>query len=29
MNMTERARLVLADSGEEMIRNANYGEPAG
>jgi hypothetical protein len=29
MNMTERARLVLTDSGEEMIRNANYGEPAG
>ena len=29
MNMTERARLVLSDSGEEMIRNRNYGEPAG
>ena len=29
MNMTERARLVLADSGEEMIRNSNYGQPAG
>jgi hypothetical protein len=29
MNMTERARLVLTDTGEEMIRNQNYGEPAG
>jgi hypothetical protein len=29
MNMTERARLVLTDTGEEMIRNNNYGEPAG
>ena len=29
MNMTERARLVLTDTGEEMIRNRNYGEPAG
>jgi hypothetical protein len=29
MNMTERARLVLTDTGEEMIRNGNYGEPAG
>jgi len=28
MNMTERARLVLTDTGEEMIRNRNYGEPA-
>ena len=27
MNMTERARLVLFDTGEEMIRNNNYGEP--
>ena len=29
MNMTERARLVLTDTGEEMLRNPNYGEPAG
>ena len=29
MNMTERARLVLTDTGEEMIRNRNYGEPVG
>lgn len=28
MNMTERARLILTDTGEEMIRNRNYGEPA-
>ncbi len=28
MNMTERARLVLTDTGEEMVRNRNYGEPA-
>ena len=28
MNMTERARLVLTDTGEEMIRNRNYGVPA-
>jgi hypothetical protein len=29
MNMTERARLVVTDTGEEMIRNDNYGQPAG
>lgn len=29
MNMTERARLVLTDTGEEMIRTGNYGQPAG
>ncbi|MDA1183442.1 MAG: DUF6152 family protein [Acidobacteria bacterium] len=29
MNMTERARLVLTDTGEEMIRNDNYGQPPG
>ncbi len=28
MNMTERARLFLTDTGEEMIRSRNYGEPA-
>ena len=28
MNMTERARMVLADSGKEVLRNANYGQPA-
>ena len=29
INMTERARLVLTETGEEMLRNSNYGEPAG
>jgi len=29
MNMTERARLVVTDTGEEMLRNSNYGQPAG
>ena len=29
MNMTERARLIVTDTGEEMIRNSNYGQPAG
>lgn len=29
MNMTERARLVVTETGEEMIRNSNYGQPAG
>ena len=29
INMTERARLVLTETGEEMLRNPNYGEPAG
>ena len=28
MNMTERARMILADSGKEVLRNANYGQPA-
>jgi len=28
MNMTERARMVLAESGKEVLRNANYGQPA-
>ena len=28
MNMTERARIVLTDSGKEVLRNANYGQPA-
>ena len=27
MNMTERARIVLTDSGKEVLRNANFGEP--
>ena len=27
MNMTERARMILADSGKEVLRNANYGQP--
>jgi hypothetical protein len=26
MNMTERARITLADSGKEVLRNANYGQ---
>ncbi len=29
MNMTGRARLVLTETGEEMLGNDNYGEPAG
>ena len=29
MNMTERARIVLTETGEEVLRNRNYGEPAG
>lgn len=29
MNMTERARMVLTDTDEEVLRNNNYGEPAG
>ena len=27
MNMTERARMILADSGKEVLRNANFGQP--
>lgn len=27
MNLTERARVILTDSGKEVHRNANYGEP--
>jgi hypothetical protein len=27
MNMTERARMILAESGKEVLRNANYGQP--
>ena len=29
MNLTERARVILADGGKEVHRNANYGQPAG
>jgi hypothetical protein len=28
MNMTERARIILTDSGKEVHRNANFGQPA-
>lgn len=28
MNMTERARMIVTDTGKEVLRNANYGEPA-
>jgi hypothetical protein len=28
VNLTERARLILTDSGKEMFRNENYGQPA-
>lgn len=28
MNLTERARVVLADSGKVVIQNANYGQAA-
>ena len=28
MNLTERARVVLADSGKVVMQNANYGQPA-
>lgn len=28
MNMTERARMILADSGKEVLRNENYGQPS-
>ena len=27
MNMTERARVILTDSGKEVLRNENFGEP--
>ena len=28
MNLTERARIILTDGGKEVLRNANYGQPA-
>ncbi len=28
MNLTERARVILTDSGKEVLRNANFGQPA-
>lgn len=28
MNLTERARVVVTDTGKEVLRNANYGQPA-
>jgi hypothetical protein len=28
MNLTERANIVLADSGKELYRTQNYGQPA-
>ena len=28
MNLTERARIILTDSGKEVHRNANFGQPA-
>ncbi len=28
MNLTERARVVLTDTGKEVLRNANFGQPA-
>ena len=27
MNLTERARLILTDSGEVVLQSSNYGEP--
>ena len=27
MNLTERARIILADSGKVVLQNANYGQP--
>lgn len=27
MNLTERARVILADSGKVLLQNSNYGEP--
>jgi hypothetical protein len=29
MNLTERANIVMADTGKELFRTANYGQPAG
>ncbi len=29
MNLTERSNIVLADSGKEIYRTPNYGQPAG
>ena len=28
LNLTERANIVIADSGKEIYRTANYGQPA-
>ncbi len=28
MNLTERARVILTDSGKVVLQNANYGQPA-
>jgi hypothetical protein len=28
MNLTERARAILADSGKVLLQNENYGQPA-
>ncbi|MBF8300789.1 MAG: hypothetical protein HW394_1159 [Acidobacteria bacterium] len=28
MNLTERAKIVLADAGQEIFRTANFGNPA-
>ena len=28
MNLTERANVVLTDSGKEIFRTENYGQPA-
>jgi hypothetical protein len=28
LNLTERARIVVADTGKEIFRTENYGEPA-
>jgi hypothetical protein len=28
MNLTERARVILTDSGKVVMQNANYGQPA-
>jgi len=28
MNLTERARVIVTSTGKELLRNANYGEPA-
>jgi hypothetical protein len=29
LNLTERANIVMTDSGKEIFRTANYGQPAG